>query len=98
MLFFADRHRRAGRYLEWKVWIFTVAAGFTLVGLYFEDRRLTGVAIGLLICAVLLRFLPGGVGQRPDEGEDDGDVLGDEDHEDDRGEQDEMDREGARSS
>jgi len=67
VLFFADRHRRAGRYLEWKVWIFTVAAGFTLAGLYFEDRRLTGAAIGLLLCAVLLRFLPGGVGDRAEQ-------------------------------
>lgn len=59
-MFRADRRRRAGRYLEWKVSIFTVAAALTLFGMYLEDRRLTGVAIVLLVGAVFLRFLPGG--------------------------------------
>jgi len=57
---FLDRKKRADRYLEWKVRLFSVAAVFALVGIYTESRWLTGVAIALLLGGFLLRFLPGG--------------------------------------
>jgi hypothetical protein len=59
----ADRHARAGRWLEWKVRIFTVAAILGLAGLYLEDRRFTGGAIVLLLGAALLRLIPGAEGE-----------------------------------
>ena len=58
--FFADRRRREDRFLEWKVWIFSIAAAWVLIGLYLDDRRITGVALLLLIGAMGLKFLPRG--------------------------------------
>lgn len=55
-----DRRRRDDRYLEWKVWIFCIAAVLAIGGIYFEQRLLTGAAIVCLVSAMLLRFLPGG--------------------------------------
>jgi hypothetical protein len=59
-----DRKKRAGKHLEWKVRLFSVAAVFALAGIYTENRWLTGSAIALLLAAFLLRFLPG---DAPDE-------------------------------
>ena len=59
-----DRKKRADRYLEWKVRLFSVAAVFALVGIYTENRWLTGAAIALLFGGFLLRFLPGGTEAR----------------------------------
>jgi hypothetical protein len=53
-----DRTKRADRYLEWKVRLFSVAAVFALAGIYTENRWLTGTAIALLLAGFLLRFLP----------------------------------------
>jgi hypothetical protein len=55
---FLDRHRRAGRHLEWKVRLFSVAAVVALAGIYLESRWVTGVAILLLAGGLLLRFMP----------------------------------------
>jgi hypothetical protein len=63
-----DRGRKAGRYLEWKVRIFSVAAVLALVGIYLESGWMTGAAMGLLALGLLLRLLPDG-GSGPDEGE-----------------------------
>lgn len=70
---FADRRRRAGRYLEWKVGLFTLAAALTIAGMYLEARWMTGLAIAVLASAMLLRFLPGGreVEEWDDEDEED---------------------------
>ena len=57
---FLDRRRRAGRYLEWKVRIFSVAAVLGLAGIYFDERWLTGTAILMLFGGLALRFLPDG--------------------------------------
>lgn len=57
---FVDRRRRDDPFLEWKVRLFSVAAVLVLVGLYLDNRWLTGLAIALLVVAMLLRFLPGG--------------------------------------
>jgi hypothetical protein len=54
-----DRDRRAGKYLEWKVRLFSVAAVVALAGIYLESRWLTGGAILILAAGLLLRFLPG---------------------------------------
>jgi hypothetical protein len=53
-----DRTKRADRYLEWKVRLFSVAAVFALVGIYMDNRWLTGTAIALLLAGFALRFLP----------------------------------------
>ncbi len=70
---FVDRRRRAGRYLEWKVGLFSLAAALTLMGMYLEVRWMTGLAIVVLASAMLIRFLPGGreVDEWDDEDEED---------------------------
>ena len=65
-----DRGRKAGRYLEWKVRLFSVAAVLALVGIYLESGWMTGAAMGLLALGLLLRFLADG-GSDPDEYEED---------------------------
>ena len=71
---FLDRRRRAGPYLQWKVRLFVVAAVLGLAGIYFEERWLTGAAIGLLVLGLALRFLPTGEEEGgPDAGQDGGD-------------------------
>ena len=55
---FLDRSQRAGRYLEWKVRIFIVAAVVGLTGIYLEERWLTGSAIVILFAGIALRFIP----------------------------------------
>lgn len=77
---FIGRRRRAGRYLEWKVGLFSLAAVLTLIGMYLEARWMTGLAIAVLASAMLLRFLPGG--RELDEFEE-GDE--DDDHDDEAG-------------
>jgi hypothetical protein len=58
VIFFFDRRRRAGPYLEWKVRSFAVAAVVGLAGIYLDERWLTGAAIALLFAGLSLRFLP----------------------------------------
>jgi hypothetical protein len=67
---FVDRVSRAGRFLEWKVRIFTVAAALVLAGMYLEARWMTWTALLLLIGAMSLRFLPGGAASRLEHDED----------------------------
>lgn len=55
---FLDRKRRAGKYLEWKVRLFSVAAVLALAGIWMDSRWLTGAAILMLGGGFLLRFLP----------------------------------------
>lgn len=57
---FFDRSRRAGRYLEWKVRIFTVGAVLAVVGMATNQSWMTWVAIAVLGAGLALRFLPGG--------------------------------------
>jgi hypothetical protein len=51
-----DRNKRTGPHLEWRVRLFVVAAVAGITGIHFEDRRLTGAAIVLLLAGVVLRF------------------------------------------
>jgi hypothetical protein len=53
-----DRNRRAGKFLEWKVRLFSVAAVLALAGIYMDNRWLTGSAILLLLAGLLLRLVP----------------------------------------
>lgn len=55
-----DRSRQAGRWLEWKVRIFTAGAILAVVGMYLEERWMTGAAIVVLLAGFFIRFLPGG--------------------------------------
>ncbi|MDX1647796.1 MAG: hypothetical protein R3304_11685 [Longimicrobiales bacterium] len=75
---FVERRRREDPFLEWKVRLFSVAAVLVLVGLYLDERRITGAAILVLAVALLLRFLPGGsaagVGSDEGEGKSDGEA------------------------
>ena len=57
-MFRPDRRRRAGPLLEWKVRLFVLAAVLGLAGIYLDQRRLTGGAIGVLLVGVLFRLLP----------------------------------------
>lgn len=59
MTLFGDRRRRDDGLLEWKVWLFSVAAGIAMVGIYLEQRWMTGLALALLSGGLLLRFLSG---------------------------------------
>ncbi len=45
--------------LEWKIRIFSVGPVLTGVGIYLEERWVTGTAIVVLAGAMLLRFGPG---------------------------------------
>jgi hypothetical protein len=63
-----DRSRRAGRYLVWKVRLFSAGAVLALAGIFLDDRWITGVAIAVLTAGVGLRFLPMG---REEESEED---------------------------
>lgn len=60
-----DRDRKAGRYLEWKVRLFSVAAVLALVGIYLESGWMTGAAMGILLVGLMLRFLPDGADGTP---------------------------------
>jgi hypothetical protein len=52
-----DRRKRGGPHLEWRVRLFAGAAVLGLAGIYFDDRRLTGAAILLLLGGLALRFV-----------------------------------------
>ena len=62
MLFIARRGPREDRYLEWKIGLFSVAAVIALVGIFLDERWMTGTALVLLVGGMFLRFLPGGGG------------------------------------
>jgi hypothetical protein len=57
---FFDRSRRAGRYLEWKVRLFTLGAVLAVVGMATYQSWMTWLAIGVLGIGLALRYLPGG--------------------------------------
>jgi len=63
-----DRSRLAGRHLVWKVRLFSAGAVLALAGILLDDRRITGVAIAVLVAGMALRFLP--VGREEESGED----------------------------
>lgn len=56
MVFGAGRGGGTGRYLEWKVRLFFVAAVLLLVGMAREIDLLVLLAIGVLAVAFALRF------------------------------------------
>lgn len=64
-----DRSRRAGRYLEWKVGLFSVGAVLGVAGMLLEEGWMTLVAIVVLLLGMLLRFLPDRGGESPENGE-----------------------------
>ncbi len=52
------RGGRDDRFLDWKIGIFSIAAAVGLSGIFLEKRWMTGLALPLLMSAMLLRFLP----------------------------------------
>ena len=54
---FLDRSKRAGRWLEWKVRLFAVAAVLAMCGIYFEERWMTLLALVVLLGTMSFRFL-----------------------------------------
>jgi len=50
------RPRGPGRFLQWKVWLFSLGAILLLVGMARNIDLLVGAAIGVLAVAFLLRF------------------------------------------
>ena len=53
---FLNRSKRSVHLLEWRVRILSVAIVFTLVGIYFEERWMTGTAIVVLITGMCIGF------------------------------------------
>ena len=78
-MFRLDRSQQAGDYLVWKVRIFTVGAVLAMVGMYREERWMTGAAILVLLLGFVLRFLPGM--SADDEGEGPDEAVGSSDGE-----------------
>jgi hypothetical protein len=71
-MIFMDRERRASRYpwLEWKVRLFAIGAALALGGMILLVDWLVTVGIGVLTVGFVIRFLPGGRGEREaEEGE-----------------------------
>ena len=59
MAFLSSRSSRDHSWLEWKIRLFSVAAVLSLVGIYFDERWVIGVAIMVLALGMVLRFVPG---------------------------------------
>ncbi len=53
-----DRPDRSDPYLLWKVRLFVTGAALALVGMALVMRWLVWAGIGILVVALLLRFLP----------------------------------------
>lgn len=64
--FFADRNRKAEAYpwLVWKVRLFSAGAVLVVAGIVMEEDWVMWLAIGVLVAAFMVRFLPGGTGAR----------------------------------
>lgn len=73
-MLFVDRGRRADRYpwIEWKMRLFVVGAALGVGGMVLEMDWIIVLAIVVLFCGFLLRFVPGGrgVSAEDDTGED----------------------------
>jgi hypothetical protein len=91
VLFVANRSQRAGRHLEWKVRLFTIAAMLALIGIYLDERWMTIAALGVLAAGILLRFAPDGSDASEEEGGGEGDDEACEEAEDAEGPRDEHD-------
>ena len=59
MAFLSSRSSRDYSWLEWKIRLFSVAAVLSLVGIYFDERWVIGLAIMVLSLGMVLRFVPG---------------------------------------
>lgn len=65
----SSRARGPGRFLQWKVRLFAVAAVILLVGMAREIDWLVGIAVALLAVAFVLRFFE----KEPESDEEPGD-------------------------
>jgi hypothetical protein len=65
---FLDRSSRGpDPWLDWKVRVFFLGAALALVGMAMGNRVVTGVAMGVLLVGVILRFVGGGGRVGPEE-------------------------------
>jgi hypothetical protein len=71
-MFGPGRAKRVRPHLEWRVRLFVAAAVLGLAGIYFDDRRLTGGAILLLLAGLALRFAKGDTAEDADPQDDPG--------------------------
>ena len=53
-----EQSGRSDPYLPWKVRLFVIGAALALVGMALVMRWLVWAGIGILVVALLLRFLP----------------------------------------
>ena len=63
---FLDRSRRSHQFLEWRIRVFIGGAFIALLGIYFDEQWMTGLAIIVLMAGVLTRFLPSIYSRKPD--------------------------------
>ena len=54
----SDPSVRSRQFLEWRIRIFIAGALIALVGIYFDEQWITGLAIVVLITGFFIRFLP----------------------------------------
>ena len=54
----SDPSVRSRQFLEWRIRIFIAGAFIALVGIYFDEQWITGLAIVVLITGVFIRLLP----------------------------------------
>jgi|GEM_PF-1229423 len=71
LLVFVDRTRKADEYpwLPWKVRLFLLGAVVAVAGMGLDSGLLVGIAMGILVLAFLVRFLPGGKGVVKEDGD-----------------------------
>ena len=73
-LFTTTRHRSPGRFLQHKVWLFSIAAVVLLVGMARGIDLLVGIAVALLAVAFVLRFFEKDDEEEVEEDDDFGDL------------------------
>jgi len=77
-MFRLDRSKQAGPFLEWKVRVFAVGGVVALAGMFFGERWMTGVALGLLVAGVAFGLALGRKEPTEAEADEEADEAGDE--------------------
>jgi hypothetical protein len=80
MIFSSRKRGVPGPYLDWKVRLFFLGAALALIGIGVDSSLLVGLATGVLILGVGLRFWPGGNGRVEAEDDDQWEALHEEEN------------------